>query len=248
MSESIPANAILSPLSSIIMRIVSNHVHTVEALTAASADSLDHATLHSSYENAINLTSILYSSKNLTDQFAMLVTKNKELTLEYDTAITNHNALTTWVMQLQAQLMQTLALATTTTNSSPAGRKGQTDPAKFTGEDHGKLRSFVALLRLYLIDCPRESPNKQSKLQYVFSRLEGAILEQIIHLIKDDHVNPENFEACVTLLDEAYGDPDHMNTPKRILTKLCQGNWDFVTYYLEFQCLIINLDWNNAVK
>jgi hypothetical protein len=60
--------------------------------------------------------------------------------------------------------MKTLALATAATNSSPAGRKGQTDPEKFTGEDRGKLRSFVALLRLRLIDRPGEFPSEQSKL------------------------------------------------------------------------------------
>jgi hypothetical protein len=190
--------------------------------------------LHSSYENMINLTHTLHSSENLTDQFATLVTENKDLALEHDTAITDCNVLTAWVMQLEAQLMQSLALVTTTTNALPTGHKGQTNPKKFTGEDRGKLRSFVALLHLQLIDCPREFPSKQSKLRYVFSRLEGAMLEQIIHLIPNDHVNLENFEALVTSLDEAYGDPDCVNTPERMLAKLRQGNLDFVMYYMEF--------------
>jgi hypothetical protein len=106
----------------------------------------------------------------------------------------------------------------------PTGCKGQTDPKKFTGEDQGKLRSFVALLCLHLINCPREFPNEQSKLCYTFSGLEGAILEQMIHLMKDNYINLENSEAFVTLLDEAYGDPNYMNTAKRILAKLYQGN------------------------
>jgi hypothetical protein len=63
MSEPISTRS--SPPSSIIVRIVTNHVHTIEALTTTSADSLDHATLHSSYENTISLTHILYSSENL---------------------------------------------------------------------------------------------------------------------------------------------------------------------------------------
>jgi hypothetical protein len=56
----------------------------------------------------------------------------------------------------------------------------------------------VALLYLYLIDHPGEFWNKQLKLQYIFSRLEEAILEQIFHLMKDDYVNLENLEAFVT--------------------------------------------------
>jgi hypothetical protein len=46
----------------------------------------------------------------------------------------------------------------------------------------------------------------------------------MIYLVKDDHMNLENFEAFVTLLKEAYKDPDHMNTAKKVLAKLYQGN------------------------
>jgi hypothetical protein len=245
MSESGPATAVPSP---VIVRIVSDDAHAIEALATASADSLDHATLRSSYENAINLARALHSSENLTDRFTALVTENEDLTLERDAAVADRNALTARVTQLEAQLMQTLALATAATNSWPAGRKGQTDPEKFTGEDRGKLRSFVALLRLRLIDRPGEFPSEQSKLRYTFSRLDGAALEQMIYLVQNDRVNLENFEAFVTSLDEAYGDPDHVNTAERTLTKLRQGNRDFVTYYAEFQRLIADLDWNDTAK
>jgi hypothetical protein len=61
-------------------------------------------------------------------------------------------------------------------------------------------------------------------------------------------MNLENFEAFMTSLDEAYGDPDHVNTAERTLAKLRQGNWDFITYYVEFQCFIADLDWNDAAK
>jgi hypothetical protein len=248
MSESAPATAVSSPPSSVIVRIVSDHVRAVEALAAASADSLDHATLRSSYENAINLARALHFSENLTDRFTALVTENEDLALKRDATIADRNALTARVMQLEAQLTQTLTLTTATTNSSPAGRKGQTDPERFTGEDRGKLRSFVALLRLPLIDHPGEFPSKQSKLHYAFSRLEGAALQQMIHLVKDDRVNLENIEAFMTSLDDAYGNPDHVNTAERMLAKLRQGNRDFVTYYAEFQRLIADLDWNDAAK
>jgi hypothetical protein len=230
------------------VRIISDQVRAIEALAAASTDSLDHATLCSSYENAINLAHALHSSENLTDQFTPLATENEDLMLKCYATIADRNALTAWVTKLEAQLTQTLALATAATNSSPTGRKGQTDPKKFNRQDRGKLRSFVALLCLWLINCPGEFPSEQSKLHYVFSRLEGAALEQMIHLIKNDHINLKNFEAFVTSLDEAYGDPDHVNTAERTLTKLRQGNRDFITYYAEFQHLIADLDWNDAAK
>jgi hypothetical protein len=66
--------------------------------------------------------------------------------------------------------------------------------------------------------------------------------------VKDDRVNLANFEAFVTSLEEAYGDPDHVNTAERALAKLRQGNRDFVTYYAEFQRLIVDLNWNDAAK
>jgi hypothetical protein len=246
MSE--PASTESPPLASVVVRIIADHARAIEALAATSANSLDHTMLLSSYENAISLARTLHSSKNLTDQFAALATEHEDLALERDAAVADRNTLTARVTQLEAQLMQTLALANVATNSSPAGCKGQTDPKKFTGEDRSKLRSFVALLCLRLIDRPGEFPNEQSKLQYAFSRLEGATLEQLIHLVKDDRVNLGDFKAFVTSLEEAYGDPDHVNTAERALAKLRQGNRDFVTYYAEFQRLIADLNWNDVAK
>jgi hypothetical protein len=246
MSEPTPTEP--SPLASVIVRIIADHAHAIKALAAASADSLDHVTLLSSYENAISLARILHSSENLTDRFAALATENEDLALERDAAIADCNTLTARVTQLGAQLAQTLALANVATNLSPAGCKGPTDPEKFTGDHCGKLRSFMALLQLRLMDRPGEFPNEQVKLQYAFSRLEGAMLEQLIYLMKDDHVNLANFEAFMTSLEEAYGDPDRVNTTKRALAKLRQGNRDFVTYYAKFQRLIADLDWNDAAK
>jgi hypothetical protein len=82
MSEPIPTTTKLSPPSSIIMRIVTDYIYAVKALTTTSVNSLDHAMLHTSYENTINLTCTIHSSENLTDLFAMLVAKNEDLRLK----------------------------------------------------------------------------------------------------------------------------------------------------------------------
>jgi hypothetical protein len=66
--------------------------------------------------------------------------------------------------------------------------------------------------------------------------------------VKDDRVNLGNFEAFVTSVEEAYGDPDCVNTAEWALAKLHQGNRDFVMYYAEFQCFIADLNWNDAAK
>jgi tRNA A37 threonylcarbamoyladenosine dehydratase len=57
-------------------------------------------------------------------------------------------------------------------------------------------------------------------LHYALSRLEGAALEQLIHLVDNDHVDLDNFNAFITLLEEAYSDPDHANTAECALLKL----------------------------
>jgi hypothetical protein len=80
MSE--PASTGLSPPSSVVMRIVADHICAVEALAGASADSLDHATLCSRYENAISLARALHSSEKLTNRFTALATENKDLALK----------------------------------------------------------------------------------------------------------------------------------------------------------------------
>jgi hypothetical protein len=74
------------------------------------------------------------------------------------------------------------------------------------------------------------------------------VLEQLIYLVNINRMNLTHFEAFVTSLEEAYGDPDCINTAKRVLTKLHQGYRDFVTYYAELQHLIADLNWSDAAK
>jgi hypothetical protein len=219
MSENVTLPTDDEPETFAIVKIMATRARGLEALAAASADNLDPDTLHTRYNNAIQLAHALNTSENLTERFATLTNKRDAATADLNTA-------TTQLTQLRTQLTQTLALATaaaTNTNnggSQTGGRKGQTDPEKFTGEDRHKLRSFIALLRLRLIDRPGEFPDEQSKLHYAFSRLEGAALEQLIHLVDNDHVDLDKFDAFVTSLEEAYGDPDRANTAERALSKL----------------------------
>jgi hypothetical protein len=132
-SETIPAMATLSPPSFTIVEIVPSHTYPLEALTATSADSLEHTILHTSYKNAINLACAVYLTKNLTNQFAALATEAEDIMLQYDTTITNYTLLTTHIIRLKAQLMLTLTLITTTTNLSPHSCKGQTNPRHSLG-------------------------------------------------------------------------------------------------------------------
>jgi hypothetical protein len=56
----------------------------------------------------------------------------------------------------------------------------------------------------------------------------------MLHLVENNHVNLETFGDFVTTLEESYSDPDQINTAEWAITKLRQGNRDFITYYTEF--------------
>jgi hypothetical protein len=219
MSEPAPV-----PDSPLIVSILADHACAIEALAATSTDSLDPATLCASYEGAVNLAHVLNTSENLTDRFTALATEIQDLCLDRDTTIVDRNMLSTWVTQLESQLSQTLALANLASSSIPTPCKIQPDPKPFTGEECNKLRSFITMLHLRLIDRPGEFPDEQSKLCNAFSQLDGPTLEQMLHLVENDHVNLETFGDFVTTLEESYGDPDRINTTEQAIAKLRQGN------------------------
>jgi hypothetical protein len=79
-------------------------------------------------------------------------------------------------------------------------------------------------------------------------RLEGPALKQVMHLVCPNHINLATFKDFASTLEEAYGDLDRLSTAKRGLAKLYQGNWDFITYHTAFQCLVADMDWNDAAK
>jgi hypothetical protein len=195
----------------------------------------------------VNLAHALNTSENLTNRFAALTTKNDNLSLETDAAVADWNTLTAHVSQLEAQLTQMLALANAAA-SSPVSRRSQPDPKPFTREDCTLLQPFLLTLYLCLQNRPGEFLDEQSKLRYAMLRLEGPALKQVMHLVCPNRINLATFEDFASTLEEAYSDPDQVSTTERGLAKLHQGNWDFVTYHAEFQCLVADVDCNDAAK
>jgi hypothetical protein len=233
--------------SPVIMRIITDHARAIDALASSPADSLDAVTLRANYEGAVKLARALNTSENITNRFAALTAENEELSLERDAAITDRNALTARVSQLEAQLTQKLTL-TNAAASLPVNRRSQPDPKPFTGEDCTLLQPFLLTLYLCLQDCPGEFPDEQSNLRYAILTLEGPALKQVMHLVHPDRINLATFEDFMSTLEEAYRDPDRVSTAERGLAKLRQGNRDFVTYHAEFQCLVADVDWNDTAK
>jgi hypothetical protein len=233
--------------SPIIVQIITDHAWAIDALASSPADSLDAVMLGTNYEGAVNLACTLNTSENLTNRFTALTAENEELSLETDATITDWNALTAHISQLEAQLTEMLTLANAAA-SLPVSCRSQPDPKLFTGEDRTLLQPFLLTLRLHLQDCPGEFPDEQSKLHYAMLRLEGPARKQVMHLVCPDCINLATFEDFVSTLKEAYGDPDWVSTTERGLAKLRQGNRDFVMYHAEFQCLVADVDWNDTTK
>jgi outer membrane protein assembly factor BamA len=82
----------------------------------------------------------------------------------------------------------------------------------------------------------------------MFSHLYGTALEQIIYLVDGEYLNIQDFEAFITSLKEAYSDTNYANTAIHTVNKLYQGNHDHIAYFIEFQCIVAALNWNDIAK
>jgi len=92
---------------------------------------------------------------------------------------------------------------------------------------------------------PASFPDEQSKMRYVFNRLRGIALGQILpHVRKDGTIGLEDLQAFIQLLEAAFGDPDRVATAKQKTWEIKDKNHTFAQYYAEFQVIAANLDWN----
>jgi len=73
-------------------------------------------------------------------------------------------------------------------------------------------------------------------------------LAQIMPFVEDHRIKLDNVAALITILENAFGDPDRAATAERELNKLGRTNRDFSLYYAEFQHLFMELDYNDAAK
>jgi len=122
------------------------------------------------------------------------------------------------------------------------------DAPMFSGLARPELRPFVTKLRLKLHFNDDRYPTEQDKLAYAVQRLEDLALAQIIPFVEDHRINLDNVAALITILENAFGDPDRAATAERQLNKLRQTNRELSLYYAEFQRLIAELEYNDAAK
>jgi len=146
----------------------------------------------------------------------------------------------------------TAALANAGGLAPPAGERPPKqesipNPQEFDrSEDH--LRRFIAQLRTKFLGDGHKFVDVQHQLAYAVGFLKGKAYEQILPLIDEGNINIASVEAVITLLENAFGDPDRVRTAERNLQSLRQKNCNFSDYLADFQRYAAEVSWNDAAK
>ena len=90
--------------------------------------------------------------------------------------------------------------------------------------------------------------NVQHRFAYAVAFLKGKAYEQILPLIDEGNINMASVEALITLLANAFGDPDRVRTAERNLQSLRQKNRNFSDYLADFQQYAAKVSWNDTAK
>jgi len=88
----------------------------------------------------------------------------------------------------------------------------------------------------------------QPGLAYAVGFLKGKAYEQILPIIDEGNINIARVEALITLLENAFGNPDRVRTAERNLQSLRQKNRNFSDYLADFQRYAAEVSWNDAAK
>jgi hypothetical protein len=111
------------------------------------------------------------------------------------------------------------------------------DPDVFKGE-RSDLRRFLSQISQKLRINRDRYPTAESRLAYVSSRLSGPAYSQILPYInRDGTCRLPDYPELLNLLERAYGDPNRINNARTDLFRLRQKNFEFSTFFAEFQRL-----------
>jgi hypothetical protein len=116
-------------------------------------------------------------------------------------------------------------------------------PQKFTGE-RDKLREFLGQVRLNASTFS----DPQRRLRYAVSLLSGIAYDQVHPYVRADRVDLTDVEDLLTILENAFGNPNQRLDAERKLAALRQGNRDFATFYAEFQRYAAEAMWSDEQR
>lgn len=207
-----------------------------------------------SHDLLVNTISELQTQLNTTnhmlaDQTAANSTLRQKYTRRKESMQVLENRITTLTLQMD-NLNHALGQIRPNNTASAATPKIEKipDPPKYSG-GREELTPFLAQLRLKIHSNPDGYPTVQHKLAYLYSRLEGAALKQLMPLLQDDDtIAFGSLKEATDMLVQCYGDPDEKGTALHLLENLRQTNRDFSTYFAEFQRLMGILDYSEEAK
>ncbi len=121
------------------------------------------------------------------------------------------------------------------------------DPPVFTGDSQMGENS-LDIWKIKIADKIEQDaaryPDALAQLRYVFSRVGGAAQAQLESYAEEnyaralaranEHPGTPAYKTMLTILDNAFGDPDRANTARTKLAKLNQGKKSFAEHYAEF--------------
>jgi len=88
----------------------------------------------------------------------------------------------------------------------------------------------------------------QHRLGYPVGFLKGKGYEQILPLIDEGNINIASVEAVITLLENAFGNPNRVCTAEPNLQSQRPKNRNFSVYIADFQQYAAEVYWNDAAK
>jgi len=189
-----------------------------------------------------------------------LLTKGQELEARYraiETDLERDRAtivtLTTALTNTNAALATaTAALANAGGPAPPAGerppnRESIPKPQEFDGSQD-LLRPFIPQLRTKFLGDGHKFVDVQHRLPYAVVFLKGKAYEQILPLIDEGNINIASVEGLITLLENAFGDPDRVRTAEWNLPRLRQKNRNLSDYLADFTRYAAEGSWNDAAK
>jgi hypothetical protein len=155
---------------------------------------------------------------------------------------TNSGALAPLMMtqdQLQ-QLLQQLYRPVTSSNLRVE------DPELYHGE-RSKLRAFITQCELKFNCEPNKFHSDVKRVNYASSRCRGNAWSWIEPSIARGQSTYKTWEEFKTAIMRAFGEADSKEVARRKFKAIRQGNRSAAAYWVEFQRIMVDLDYNDLM-
>jgi len=116
-------------------------------------------------------------------------------------------------------------------------------PKEFDGT-RSQLQAFIMQLRLHTATFTDE----QAKLRLAVNCLTGDALDQARIYVQNDRVNLANLAAFITVMENAFGNPNRVAEAEYKLKTITQGSREFSAYHAEFQRYANEVTWDEVSK